>query len=72
MSKVTLSNLTNLSNESSVVATINSNMGLISDAIDDLLSRDGTSPNSMAANLDMNSYRIQNLPGDNRSNLELT
>lgn len=62
MSKVTLTALANLTNESTTVATINANMVAIADAINTLLSRDGTSPNSMTANLDMNSQRIQNLP----------
>lgn len=44
-------------------ATINAaNNLLIETAMENTLSRDGTSPNQMEANLDMNSYRIQNLP----------
>lgn len=62
MSKITLAPLANLTNETTAVATINSNNQAIQDAIDTLLSRDGATPNSMASNLDMNSYRIQNLP----------
>ena len=60
--KVTLSNLASLTNETTALSTINSNFETVADAIDLLLSRDGTSPNSMEANLDMNSNRIQNLP----------
>lgn len=62
MSKITLSNLANLTNETTAVSTINANFATIQDAIDNLLSLDGTAPNSMGANLDMNSYRLQNLP----------
>lgn len=41
--------------------TINQNFSDISDEIDNCLSRDGSSPNSMLADLDMNSNRIYNL-----------
>jgi hypothetical protein len=40
----------------------NANMALIEAALEKTLSRDGTSPNTMSANLDMNSNRIINLP----------
>lgn len=40
----------------------NTNNGLIEDAIENTLSRDGTTPNSMEADLDMNSHSILNLP----------
>lgn len=62
MSKITLSELASLTNETTALTQLNANFATIQDAIDDLLSRDGTSPNTMEANLDMNSYRIQNLP----------
>ncbi len=42
-------------------ALLNENFQRISDAIDNTLSRDGTSPNFMTANIDMNSHRITNL-----------
>lgn len=41
---------------------INQNFTDIEDAFDNTLSRDGTAPNSMSAQLDMNSNRIINLP----------
>lgn len=41
---------------------IEDNNDLIEAAIENTLSRDGTSPNQMEANLDMNSNRILNLP----------
>lgn len=62
MPKVTLTSLSSLTNETTALSQLNSNFQAISDTIDLLLSRDGTLPNSMSANLDMNSYRIQNLP----------
>jgi len=62
LAKLTLSDLANLTNETSAVAAINANSALIEAALEKTLSRDGTSPNSMSANLDMNSQRIQNLP----------
>lgn len=62
MSKITLTDLDSLTNETTALNALNSNFQIIQDAIDNLLSRDGTLPNSMGANLDMNSYRIQNLP----------
>jgi len=62
MPKVTLDDLTNLQNETSAVNTINNNSAAIEAAIENTLSRDGTSPNEMNANLDMNNYRVFNLP----------
>lgn len=41
---------------------LNANFDAIETAIENTLSRDGTSPNTMSANLDMNSNRILNLP----------
>lgn len=62
MAKITLTDLASLANETSVVATINANHALIETALENTLSRDGTSPNTMGASLDMNSNRIINLP----------
>lgn len=62
MAKLTLTDLTNLENQSSAVTTINNNSAAIETALENTLSRDGTSPNAMEANLDMNSNRILNLP----------
>lgn len=62
MTKVVLSNVANLQDESSATNTINVNSGLVSAAFDNTLSRDGTSPNQMVANLDMNSNQVINLP----------
>lgn len=62
MAKVTLNDVANLTNQTSALATINGNSDTIAAAIENTLSRDGTSPNTMEANLDMNSNRITNLP----------
>lgn len=60
--KVQLSDLASLQNEASATNTINENNRRVEDAIENTLSRDGTAPNAMRANLDMNSNRILNLP----------
>lgn len=60
MAKVVCNNLTTLSTGSSVT-TLNNNFDAIETAMENTLSRDGTSPNHMLSHLDMNSYRIQNL-----------
>lgn len=62
MAKLTLNDLTNLQNENSVVTKFNTNNTLVETALENTLSRDGTSPNSMAADLDMDSNSILNLP----------
>lgn len=62
MAKITLANVASFQNDTSAVSTVNNNMALITTAMDNTLSRDGTSPNTMNANLDMNSNQILNLP----------
>lgn len=61
MAKLTLSDLTNLENQTSAVTTINNNNTSIETALENTLSRDGTSPNSMSADFDMNGHNILNL-----------
>lgn len=61
MAKLTLSDPANLVN-SSAIATLAANNRAIESAIQNTLSRDGTSPNQMTADLDLNSNRIYNLP----------
>lgn len=53
--------LSSLVNETSAVANINANFTALQTAIEKTLSRDGTSPNTMSADLDMNNCRIINL-----------
>lgn len=62
MSKVILTDLSSLQNEQSAVSSINNNNTTIEQAFDNTLSRNGSSPNTMEASLDMNSNRILNLP----------
>src|SRR5688500_1802733 len=62
MPKITLTDLTNLQNETSATTVINNNNATVEGAFDNTLSRDGSLPNSMAADLDMDSNRILNLP----------
>jgi len=62
MTKLTLSNLQNLQNESTTITTLTQNNVATSAALENTLSRDGTSPNQMNADFDMNSNRILNLP----------
>lgn len=71
MSKITLNNVSNLDNKDSFVTVINSNSAIIQTAMDNTLSRDGTIPNQMTANLDMNSKQIINLPNPATANSPL-
>ena len=59
MAKLTL---TDLVAKFSSITAINANNDLIEAAIENTLSRDGTAPNAMAADLDMDSNAIINLP----------
>lgn len=62
MAKLTLTDLSSIQNDTSAISKINTNHAAIETAFDNTLSRDGTSPNQMLADLDMNSKRILNLP----------
>lgn len=62
MSKITLTDLVNLQNETTTVNALNKDNAVLKTAMDNTLSRDGESPNEMEATLDMNSHRILNLP----------
>lgn len=66
--KITLANLASLQNENTALSTINANNATLITAVDNTLSRDGTSPNSMGAALDMNSNQIINLPAPSTAN----
>jgi hypothetical protein len=62
MAKLTLSNVTNISGAESVaLGVINANSDAIETALENTLSRNGTSPNSMAADLDMGNNDILNV-----------
>lgn len=72
MTKFTPEHLTSLtSNEASAVSTINSNLDAISTAMEKTLSRDGTTPNQMDTDLDMNSRDILNVDQVNAVSLRL-
>lgn len=58
MSKLTLSNI---NSRYASVAALNANFQAIVTALENTLSRDGTSPNTMSASLDMNTNRIVNV-----------
>lgn len=59
MSKVTITPITS---DYSTKSAINTNFTNIQTALENTISRDGTSPNAMGASLDMNSNHILNLP----------
>lgn len=59
MAKLTLNSITT---QYLAAARLNANSASIVAAIDNTVSRDGTAPNEMMANLDMNSNRVINLP----------
>ncbi len=61
MAKLTLTDIANTEN-ATLVTTFNANNSAIETALEKTLSRDGTAPNTMETNLDMNSNRILNLP----------
>lgn len=60
--KIVLGNIASFQNDSTASTQYNANNTLLISALDNTLSRDGTSPNQMAAPLDMNSQPIINLP----------
>ena len=71
MAKVTLANVGSLSNETSAIATINGNSDLIEAAFENTLSRDGTTPNTMSADIDLNSNDLLNIEITNTNRLFL-
>jgi hypothetical protein len=54
--------LTTLTSRYGSIDALNANFDALADAIENSLSRDGTGPNALEANVDANSYRIINLP----------
>ena len=61
MAKLTLTDITDFRNQTVTANTINSNNSAIEAALEKTLSRDGTSPNQMSADLDMNSNDVLNV-----------
>ena len=68
MAKIILNDLANLQSETTAVNTLNGNNATLETAMENTLSRDGTSPNQMLSNLDMNSNHILNLPEPSSDN----
>ena len=60
--KITLNDVGSLIDATTAATTINGNSATIETAFDNTLSRDGTAPNQMQSELDMNSKQIINLP----------
>lgn len=67
MAKLTLTDVSDFRNQTVTATVINNNSAAIEQALENTLSRDGTSPNQMGADLDMDSNDIVNV-GD----IELT
>lgn len=61
MAKLVLDDIVNLENYVSAAATINTNNAKVEAALEQTLSRNGTEPNEMNTDLDMNSHRVINL-----------
>lgn len=61
MAKLILDDVASLQSESSALQTINTNAARTETALENTLSRDGTTPNQMGVELDMNDYRVINL-----------
>lgn len=61
MTKIVLQDFASLTNETSALNALNANNTVIETGLENTLSRDGTSPNQMTADLDMNGNQILNL-----------
>jgi hypothetical protein len=62
VAKVTTTDMTQLTtNESNAMTRINNNLAALETALENTLSRDGTAPNQMEADLDMNSNDLLNV-----------
>lgn len=59
--KISLITVESLENQTTAVQALNENFGLIASAFDNTFSRDGMTPNTMSADIDVNSRRIINL-----------
>lgn len=61
MAKVTINPVGNLESQTSAVQTLDDNFNRLATAIENTVSRDGTTPNAMSADFDMNGKRILNV-----------
>lgn len=62
MAKLILNDIGSFLDYTTAKATVNANNALIEAAVEKTLSRDGTTPNTMTSQFDMNSWPIVNLP----------
>ncbi len=60
MAKVDLADVGSVANAISFAAAVNDRLTKIESAVENTVSRDGTAPNQMGADFDMNSHRIMN------------
>ncbi len=61
MAKLTISDFSSLANQTSFLNALNAAFTAIETALENTLSRDGTTPNTLSADLDANSQKIINL-----------
>lgn len=61
MAKIVLTDVASLANTASAKAALNDNSAAIEAAMENTLSRDGTGPNAMAADLDMGEHTVLNV-----------
>lgn len=61
MTKVVLNDIASLANTTSAKAVLNDNFDAIEEAFDNTLSRDGSTPNQMEADIDLNSNDLLNV-----------
>lgn len=61
MAKLTLVDVTSLANAGSAKTTLNNNFTAIETALENTLSRDGTGPNAMQADIDLGDHRLLNV-----------
>lgn len=70
MAKLTLADVTNIGgNPTSAANVINNNNQLVEDALENTLSRDGSTPNQMASDIDMNNFDLLNVDTLDANNL---
>jgi hypothetical protein len=70
--KLTLSDISNLRNEQSAIGVLTANNRAIESAIDNTLSRDGSTPNQMAADIDLNGNTLLNIDGLDMNSSRIT
>lgn len=72
MAKLTTTDITNITGaEETAIATINNNFAAVETALEKTLSRDGTSPNTMTADLDLNGNDLLNVDNLNANTVTI-